>query len=111
MSGKINGAAGTDKLDYSVDATPAIVNLQTSAATSTGGFANIEGVIGNSTTMLIGANKNSTWNITGASTGSVGGFSFAGVGNLTGGTKNDTFVFADGSTVLGASTVATVQTR
>ncbi|HEY2761028.1 MAG TPA: hypothetical protein VGI75_09795, partial [Pirellulales bacterium] len=58
-------------------------------------------LIGSSTTTIVGANKNSTWNITGASTGSVGGFSFSNVGNLTGGTQNDTFVFANGSTVAG----------
>lgn len=101
ISGKISGGAGVDTLDYSADAAAATVNLQTLAATGTGGFAGIEGLIGSSTTTLIGANKNSTWNITDSGSGNVNGLSFSGVGNLTGGTKNDTFVFADGASLTG----------
>ncbi len=46
---------------------------------------------------LLGPNVNSTWNITGDNSGNVGGISFIDVGTLTGGTRNDTFLFANTS--------------
>ena len=48
-TGKIDGGTGTDTLDYSGDGGAAVtVNEATSTATKTGGFANIEKVVGSS---------------------------------------------------------------
>ncbi len=100
LSGKIAGGAGANSLDYSAYGAASTVNLQTAAATGTGGFSGIQSILGGSTT-LVGPNKAITWNITGTNAGNVNGMSFTGVSNLTGGTKNDTFNFADGAGVNG----------
>ncbi len=46
VSGPVNGGGKLDTLDYSAYTTPVSVNLQTGAATGTGGFANVEKFIG-----------------------------------------------------------------
>ena len=100
VSGKIDGGAGTDTLDYSGDGGVAVtVNLATGTATKTGGFANIENVVGSSSTAdtLIGANAANTWTISAANGGTVGAFTFSSIENLTGGTGADTFKFTTGS--------------
>ena len=59
VSGKIDGAGGTDTLDYSGDGgVAATVNLATIAATRTGGFVNIQKLVGSSSAAdkLIGPN-------------------------------------------------------
>ena len=102
MYGTIDGNAGTDTLDYSAYTTNVAVNLQTGTATGTGGLRNIEILIGGSgNNTLTGANADNAWQITGANAGSVDGTTFTGFGILTGGTANDTFVFADGASVTG----------
>ena len=100
VSGKIDGGAGTDTLDYSGDgAVAANVNLATSAATKTGGIANIEKLVGSTSTAdtLIGPNVANTWTISAANGGTVGTFTFSAVENLTGGTSTDTFKITTGS--------------
>lgn len=101
ISGKINGGAGSNTLDYSAYGAPNMVNLATSTATAVGNFAGFQSYVGTSASTLIGSNVTSTWNITGNSAGSVGTVSFNGVGNLTGGTGADTFAFANGAKVSG----------
>ncbi|HEY6562961.1 MAG TPA: calcium-binding protein, partial [Pirellulaceae bacterium] len=98
---KIDGGTGTDVLDYSVYGIPALVNLLTSSANGIGAFAGLEGLVGTSSTTLMSKNGTNTWNITGLNTGTVGTFTFAGVGNLTGGTGVDTFAFVNGASVTG----------
>ena len=97
VSGTVDGGGGTDTLDYSADGGAAVtVNLATHTATRTGGFANIEKLVGSTSAAdtLVGPNAASTWSITGANAGTVGAFSFSAVENLTGGSANDTFKFA-----------------
>ena len=79
------------------------VNLATSAATKTGGIANIQGLVGSSSTAdkLIGPNTTNTWSITAANGGTVNTFRFSAVENLTGGTGIDEFVLGAGNTVSG----------
>jgi hypothetical protein len=104
VSGKINGGAGTNTLNYSGDGGAAItVNLANDTATRTGGFSNIQALVGSSSTadQLVGPNSTNTWTLTGANAGTVGSFSFSAVENLTGGTGNDTFVFDSGGSVSG----------
>ncbi len=100
MTGKIDGGAGVNTLDYSGDGgVAATVNLATSTATNTGGFANIGVLVGSSSTAdtLIGANATNTWTLSGTNAGTVGTFSFSAVENLTGGTGADTFKITSGS--------------
>lgn len=56
---------------------------------------------------LVGANQDTTWNITGANQGNLNNnfpntLTFNNIENLIGGNANDTFVFADGVTFSGA---------
>lgn len=108
-SGKIDGGAGSDKIDFTAFTTAVNVNLasKTYIGVGSGGFANIEAFIGTATPTLsgvIGPNLNQTWNITTVAAVShvaIGGIDFTGFGNLTGGTLNDAFVFANGAAVAG----------
>ncbi|HWE37329.1 MAG TPA: calcium-binding protein [Isosphaeraceae bacterium] len=103
VTGKINGGAGSNKLDYSLDGgVAATVNLATGAATKTGGFLNIQALTGGSAAdTLVGLNVAQTWSITGLNTGTVGAFAFAGVENLTGGSSVDVFQFGPSGSVAG----------
>jgi hypothetical protein len=104
MSGKIDGGAGVNTLDYSGDGgVAATVNLATNTATKTGGFAHIQKLIGSSSAAdkLIGPNATNIWSITAVNGGTVGSFSFSAVENLTGGSGLDLFVFSAGKTVSG----------
>ena len=101
ISGTIDGGDGENTLNYSSAAGPIEVNRESSTASFIGGYTGIDGVVGSSSTedTLIGANANSTWDITGANQGDIGGsFDFSSFENLTGGDSNDTFnVKANGS--------------
>jgi hypothetical protein len=102
----IDGGGGTNTLDYSGDGgVPATVNLQTGSATginggAAGGFSNIQAMFGSVAggDTLIGPDAASTWYITGANVGRVGGFNFLGVKSVRGGSQNDIFrITASGS--------------
>ena len=55
LDGNIDGGPGSNSLDYSADASPATVNLQTGQATGLGGtFTNIQNFTGNSAATLVG---------------------------------------------------------
>jgi hypothetical protein len=121
LDGVLTGNGGT--LDYSQDSSPVTVNLAKDSASnidggaagglSDGGAARrssgISAVIGNNkSTTLVGPNLDSTWNITGASQGTVSqpavassSVSFSQVPNLTGGDANDTFIFQQAVSISG----------
>ena len=103
ISGALKGVAPTNTLDYSQYGSPVTVDLQTKTATAIGGaWAKIQNFVGTGTTgTLIGANVTNTWSLAGSDAGTVGGVTFAGFANLTGGTGNDAFNFADGAGVTG----------
>jgi hypothetical protein len=106
----IDGGTGTNSLDYSPDGgAPANVNLQTKAASrihagAAGGFKAILHLLGSTGAgdLLVGPDAKSTWPITGANSGSIGGFTFAGVESLRGGSQNDVFRFNPGGSLQGA---------
>ena len=79
------------------------VNLANETASDTGGIENITAVIGSSSTdnTLVGANFSNTWNITGTDAGTVGGFSFSAIANLTGGSGSDSFDFGPAGSITG----------
>jgi hypothetical protein len=104
VSGKVDGGAGVNTLDYSGDGGAAVtVNLASSSASRTGGFAHIQKLVGSSSAAdtLIGPNTTNTWTLTGANAGTVGAFSFSAVENLTGGSGLDLFIFSAGKSVSG----------
>ncbi|MEQ9549004.1 MAG: CHAT domain-containing protein [Coleofasciculus sp. G3-WIS-01] len=86
ISGAINGGLDTDSLDYSLNVSPVTLNLAT--------IANIEQVIGNADSTLVGTDTLNTWTITGRNSGTVNStVIFSNVSNLTGGNLDDTVVF------------------
>jgi Ca2+-binding RTX toxin-like protein len=105
VTGKISGGLGFDVMDFSAYTSAVSINLQTKLflAVSAGRFAGIEKFIGSAanTTTLVAPNTINTWRITGANMGSVAGFMFTNITNLTGGNVADTFKFADGTSVTG----------
>jgi hypothetical protein len=104
VSGKIDGGGGTNTLDYSGDGgVAATVDLASDTATRTGGFANIQALVGSSaaTDTLIGPDSTNVWSITNNDAGTVGGFSFSAVENLIGGSGEDVFVFGAGKAISG----------
>ena len=103
IAGNLSGGAPVNTLDYSGYGSAVTVNLQTKTATGIGGtWANVQSFLGTGTTdTLVGANATNTWLITGRNAGTVGSYSFSAFPNLTGGTGNDTFSFAAGSSVTG----------
>ncbi len=104
ITGALNGGSGgTNTLDLSAYSTAVTVNVATSTATGVGGgFSNLSSFIGPAGTVnsFLGPNA-SNWNITSDDTGTVSGTSFSNFANLTGGTLNDTFAFADGVKITG----------
>jgi hypothetical protein len=102
VSGAVDGGGGTDTLDYSAGGAAVTVNLVTDTATGTGGFANIENLVGSTAAdTLLGPNVAGTWSITGANAGTVGTFRFSAVENLKGGSADDAFQFAPAGSVSG----------
>jgi hypothetical protein len=100
VSGLIIGGSGTlNELDYSSYGAPIYVNFETGVATATNGFLQIQKVTGSGSfgDTLVAPNSNNTWQITGNNEGNInsGSITFSSIENLTGGSLNDTFVFAD----------------
>jgi Ca2+-binding RTX toxin-like protein len=98
----LNGGGGTNTLNYSGTGVALVtVNLQDLTATGTGGFRNIQALVGSAGAgTLIGTNNPTTWQITGANAGTAGAFAFSSIGNLTGGTGSDTFKFSPSGSVV-----------
>jgi len=104
LTGKIDGGAGTNSIDFSQYLTPVTFNLQTStfSGVNTGTFARIQNVTGttHAVTDLTGPNANTTWTIKGIDTETVSGILFMNVDSLTGGTKADTFLFSNDTAAI-----------
>jgi hypothetical protein len=105
VAGMISGGSGSgpNTLDYTLYNTPVSINLQTSTATGTGGFSNIQAAIGGTASNTLTASSiNNTWTLTGSNAGNINNtFTFTNFGNLAGGALNDTFNFANGAGVSG----------
>ena len=105
LTGKIDGGAGADVLDYSARTSKVTVNLATASATGTTGIASIESAIGSpfATDVLIGRNVANTWRIVGSGAGNLNSseFGFTGFENITGGSALDRFLMATGGSILG----------
>lgn len=103
VTGRVDGGAGNDILDYALYPSPVTVNLQAQAATATGGIANIEGFVGSNTLLdtLIGANSANTWAMNGYNSGKVNAVQFSSFENWSGGSGADTFKMASARYVSG----------
>jgi len=102
VDGVIDGATGSDTLDFTAYTSAVEVNLAANTATGTGGIAGIESLIGGTASdTLIGPDVATAWNVTALDAGEVAGVGFTGFENLTGGLDADSFVIADGASVTG----------
>ncbi len=103
VSGRIEGGIGANILDYTNVTTALNFNLQTGAATKTGGTSNITRIIGGSAIdTLTAANVTNQWTVSGEGSGTVNGnFSFNGIENLAGGSLSDAFTLDNTSLVTG----------
>jgi hypothetical protein len=105
LSGRFDGGAGSDHINYAGYSSSISVNLASRTASQlSGGFANIEQFTasGYSADYLYGTNTGDTWTLTGVNTGSVASadgstVAFAGFEYMTGGSGDDTFLFANNS--------------
>ena len=103
LTGNVDGGSGKDTLDHSAASSLSVTltglgpvdGFDGTQAAITGGFTNIDAIIGNGTSTLIGANVNSTWNLGNTSQITAGGQSieFEGFRTLRGGSGNDSVQF------------------
>jgi Ca2+-binding RTX toxin-like protein len=100
LSGMVQGAGGTDVLDYSAYTTPVIFNLKTKIATNvSGGWDQVETFVGGvAADQIVGPDLPNIWAVTGANSGqantmAIGVLGFSGVENLYGGASSDVFQF------------------
>jgi hypothetical protein len=100
IAGTIDGGGGTNQLNYSPEAGPITVNLQTRTAPqilggAAGSYSNIESFAGSASTAdtLIGPDADTNWVISSPGGGTAGSFTFAGFENLVGGSGVDVFQF------------------
>ncbi|NER34040.1 MAG: hypothetical protein F6J93_08350 [Oscillatoria sp. SIO1A7] len=104
IAGNLDGAGGSDALDYSTYGVNVSVNLETNTATgvgtSSGNIASIEAATGDPgfNNTLTGDNTANNWNISSANSGDIDGtFTFNNFQNLVGGSDADTFDFNGGT--------------
>src|SRR5262249_45632232 len=106
----LNGDGYPAVLDLSALTTPVTVNLPFysgnvynwgSVPGVAGAIALMTSVVGASGDTLVGGNAANTWSVTGTNAGQVGGVTFSGFSNLTGGSQADTFAFVTGGRVTG----------
>ena len=92
FTGVIDGAAGSDIVNFSSEGGAVMVSLANNQ------FQNIESFIGNaSNSTLVGENTTNTWLITGNNAGSVNGINFSDFNNVTGNTSSDVFNLSGGN--------------
>ncbi|MFO0928640.1 MAG: hypothetical protein U0736_16725 [Gemmataceae bacterium] len=103
ISGLVHGTSGVNTLNYAALSTPVTVSFPTLTATAVGSFTAVSGMVGGSGSgdTLVGPNVDNFWNVTGMNTGTLNGFTFSGVENLTSGGGSDLFQLANGAGVAG----------
>ncbi|HVC29488.1 MAG TPA: hypothetical protein VNF48_08095 [Gammaproteobacteria bacterium] len=107
VSGNLIGGGGTDALDYSGLSGPVsliLTSVSGSLGTGTGSliggtFSGMSVLKGSASAldMLIGPNQANVWQITSADAGTVDGFQFSSIENLTGGSGTNQFVLNGGN--------------
>ena len=106
LTGSIAGGGQTtsDTLNLSAKLGAVSIDQQTTTATGIAGtFGGIEAVVGNGVNAtLTGADAGETFTVTAADAGTAGSLAFSGIGNLTGGAGDDSFVLADAGSLTGS---------
>ena len=104
LTGSIDGKAGTNTIDHTLDTNAVTLNLAASTIPGIGGtYANITNFIGGSgNNTLIGTNAASIYSITGVNAGNVSGVTFNNFSNLVAGSSNDSFKFALAGSLTGS---------
>jgi len=104
VTGLVDGATGTNTLDYSNYTAAIEFDLAEQTATATGGYDNIAILIGSGalTDVVVGPIADSTWTISAANGGTVASeLTFTNIEQLSGNSMADTFVFASGGSLSG----------
>ena len=92
FTGIIDGASGSDVVNFSSEAAAVVVSLATNQ------FQNVESFVGNNVnSTLIGEDTTNDWFITGNNAGSVNGINFSAFNNVTGNASSDTFNLSGGN--------------
>ncbi|MCB1206349.1 MAG: hypothetical protein KDN18_18965, partial [Verrucomicrobiae bacterium] len=103
LDGEIDGAGGTNRLDYLNYGTSVALDLENSTATGIGGnFANLSNFAGSGQLdTVVGPELPSIYQVSGVGEFGVGSNFVAGFENLIGGSFSDRFVFLPGSRITG----------
>jgi len=104
VTGQVDGATGTNTLDYSSYASAIEFDLAEQTATATGGYANIAILTGSSasTDVIVGPIADTTWTVNAANGGTVASvLTFTDIEQLSGNSMADTFVLASGGSLDG----------
>ena len=98
FTGTLNGAGGSDWLDYNAYGSAISYNMNTGVITGLNGtFSSIEGLRGSASTadVINGSNSGSTFNMTADASGNINGiFVFSSIENLAGGTGTDSINYS-----------------
>ena len=104
LSGSLAGGGGANTVDESSYTTPVALNIPALSVTGVGTtYTGIQTFIGGTTAggTLTGPAAASTYNVTSANAGNVGGVAFSNYSNLVGGAGNDIFKFAVNASLAG----------
>ncbi|MBT9317625.1 CHAT domain-containing protein [Leptothoe spongobia] len=97
INGSIDGGTGSNTLDYSAYITDLMIDLETGNASGTGGFSNIQSVIGGAGSNTIqGTNTHDVVTLTGVGTGTINEVAFQAFETVTPGAGDDRFVVNGG---------------
>ncbi len=97
----VDAGAGSDTVDFSTFNAVVNLSMATQSISAVGRITSVERIIGSSRQDAItGANSPNTWEITGASTGSINGLNFESFEILRGGSNADQFNFGPSGSIL-----------
>jgi hypothetical protein len=106
LSGRIDGGAGMDRLDYSLRTSPLAVNLATNTASGTTGIANLEQFVGTAlaSSTFTGPNIANLWDVSGENQFVLNqSFEALAFNNVTGGTASDRFEISQAGRITGSA--------
>ncbi len=104
LSGKIDGRAGLDRLDYTLRTATLAINLANSTASGTTGISNLERFVGTTqaSSTITGPHIANTWEVTGENQFILNqNLQFSAFNNITGGTATDLFEISPSGKISG----------
>ncbi|MDX1927467.1 MAG: PKD domain-containing protein, partial [Pirellulaceae bacterium] len=105
LSGRIDGGAGIDQLDYSLRTSPLTINLATNTASGTTGIANLEQFVGTAlaSSTFTGPNIANLWEVSGENQFVLNqSYEALAFNNVTGGTASDRFEISPTGRITGS---------